>query len=168
MIERLAKTALVAAVGLILLIIAINNLIDYGSNFEFVKHVLSMDTTFPDNRLKGRALTSPVIHHVFYAGIIAWESLSALGAWAAAFRLWHFRKASPKEFAEAKSWTVAALVFNLLLWFVAFTTIGGEWFVMWQSHIWNGQEAAFRMFTSIILILLFVKSPEASELTPAR
>jgi predicted small integral membrane protein len=168
MIERLAKTALVAAVGLILLIIAINNLIDYGSNFEFVKHVLSMDTTFPDNRLKGRALTSPVIHHVFYAGIIAWEILSALGAWAAAFRLWHFRKGSSAEFAEAKSWTVGALVFNLLLWFVAFTTIGGEWFVMWQSHIWNGQEAAFRMFTSIILILLFVKLPEASELTPAR
>jgi hypothetical protein len=168
MIERLAKTVLVAAVGLILLIIAINNLIDYGSNFEFVKHVLSMDTTFPDNRLKGRALTSPAIHHVFYAGIIAWESLSALGAWAAAFRLWHFRKAPAAEFAAAKSWAVGALVFNLLLWFVAFTTIGGEWFVMWQSHIWNGQEAAFRMFTSISLILVFVKLPEASEVPPAR
>ena len=31
----------------------LDNLIDYGSNYEFVKHVLSMDTTFPGNKLMG-------------------------------------------------------------------------------------------------------------------
>ena len=35
------------------------NLVDYGSNHEFVKHVLSMDTTFPGNKLMGRAITNP-------------------------------------------------------------------------------------------------------------
>lgn len=160
MIERLAKIVLVSAVGLFLSIVALNNLIDYGSNFEFVKHVLSMDTTFPGNRLMGRALTSPMIHHVFYAGIISWEFLSASGAWVGAFLLWRARRLSAPEFGRAKSLAIGALVFNLLLWFVAFITIGGEWFLMWQSHVWNGQEAAFRMFTIVSLILLFLKQPE--------
>ena len=48
------------------------------------------------------------------------------------------------------------------MWFVAFLTIGAEWFLMWQSPTWNGQEAAFRMFTlvGIVLILLVTKDDE--------
>ena len=45
---------------------------------------------------------------------------------------------------------------------LAFITIGGEWFLMWQSRIWNGQDTAFRMFTveAMILALLFLPEPE--------
>jgi predicted small integral membrane protein len=31
---------------------------------------------------------------------------------------------------------------------------------MWQSQTWNGQNAAFRMFTCIGIILLFLKTSE--------
>ena len=43
-----------------------------------------------------------------------------------------------------------------------FVEVGGEWFLMWQSQTWNGQEAAFRMFTvvGIVLILLVMKDEE--------
>jgi len=34
--------------------------------------------------------------------------------------------------------------------------VGAEWFLMWQSHIWNGQEAAFRMFAVVGIVLLIV------------
>lgn len=159
MMERVAKTVLVAAVALFLSLVAWNNLVDYGSNYEFVRHVLSMDTTFPTNQLKGRALTSPAIHHAFYAGIIAWEALSAAWLWVAAWRLWRARS-NGTDFSRAKPLAVAGLVFNLLLWFVAFITVGGEWFLMWQSQVWNGQTAAFRMFACIGIILLFLKTPE--------
>lgn len=159
MIERIAKAALVAAAAFFLTLVAWNNVVDYGSNHEFVRHVLSMDTTFPTNQLKGRALPSPVIHHAFYAVIIAWEALSAAGLWAAAWRLWRAR-ADGAAFRQAKPWAVAGLVFNLLLWFVAFLTVGGEWFLMWQSQVWNGQTAAFRMFACLGIILLFLKTPE--------
>jgi predicted small integral membrane protein len=47
----------------------------------------------------------------------------------------------------------------LLLWLVAFLTIGGEWFLMWQSHIWNGQEEAFRNFAVVGLVLLILMQP---------
>jgi hypothetical protein len=34
---------------------------------------------------------------------------------------------------------------------------------MWQSKMWNGQDAAFRMFTVIGIILLFVAQPETKH-----
>ena len=74
---RLSQTALVAAVALLLTLLALNNLTDYGSNFQYVAHVLSMDTTFPDNQLKWRALTNPIFHHLFYCTLILWEATSA-------------------------------------------------------------------------------------------
>ena len=35
---------------------------------------------------------------------------------------------------------------GFLVWFTGFLVIGGEWFAMWQSATWNGQEAAFRFY----------------------
>ena len=54
---RLVKTSMVASTALFALLVAFNNLVDYGSNYEFVRHTLSMDTTFPGNALMGRAIT---------------------------------------------------------------------------------------------------------------
>jgi len=39
--------------------------------------------------------------------------------------------------------------------------VGGEWFLMWQSPNWNGQQAAFRMFTVVGLVLLILLHPDA-------
>jgi predicted small integral membrane protein len=157
--ERLAKTALVAGVGLFMALVVLNNLTDYGSNFAFVRHVLAMDTTFPENRLRWRALTHPAVHHAFYAGIIAWETVSAALIARAALAMWRAR-ASAAAFAAALPGAAVALTVNLLLWFLAFLTVGGEWFVMWQSGTWNGQDAAFRMFAIVALILLYIRLPE--------
>ena len=48
-----------------------------------------------------------------------------------------------------------------LVWFVAFLAVGGEWFAMWQSQVWNGQQAAFRILASILLVLIFVAQPDS-------
>ena len=42
------------------------------------------------------------------------------------------------------------------LWFFGFMVVGGEWFQMWQSQTWNGQEAAFRFIGCIGLVLIFL------------
>lgn len=153
---RLCKIALVAAVGFFLLLVVFNNLTDYGSNYGFVHHVLAMDTTFPGNRAMWRALTAPPIHHAFYALIIAWEALSCGLAFAGAWKLWRARRDAAAAFHRAKSVATLALTVSLLQWLVAFITVGGEWFLMWQSQIWNGQDAAFRMFACIGLVLVFL------------
>jgi Predicted small integral membrane protein (DUF2165) len=41
--------------------------------------------------------------------------------------------------------------------------VGGEWFAMWQSKLWNGQEAAFRFYVTLLGVLIFVgqEDPES-------
>lgn len=39
---------------------------------------------------------------------------------------------------------MAGLTLGFTLWFAGFMIVGAEWFQMWQSTTWNGQQAAFR------------------------
>jgi predicted small integral membrane protein len=61
---RIAKAALVAAVALLASLVSFGNLTDYGTNFAFVQHVLSMDTIYPFSTIRYRAITNPALHHV--------------------------------------------------------------------------------------------------------
>ena len=160
MILRITRLSLVAGIALFHFLVVFNNLTDFDSNYEFVRHVLMMDTTLPGNHGMWRALTSPAFHLAFYLGIIAWELVTTIClAWGAMLLLRALRQPAA-EFNSAKSAAIAALLLSLLLWLVAFLTIGGEWFLMWQSHIWNGQDAAFRNFAVVGLVLLILMQPD--------
>ena len=165
MILRGAKVALIFAVALFYTFVVLNNVTDYDSNYQFVRHVLMMDSTFPGNHGMWRAMNSPAIHTVFYVSIIAWESITMLLAWAGGFRLVRSFSAGAIEFHRSKSIAVLALTTAMLMWLVAFLGVGGEWFLMWQSRNWNGQDAAFRMFTLIGIVLILVALPD-SETQP--
>ena len=52
LVIRLAKLLMVAALAAFAFLVTYDNIVDYGANYQFVQHVLSMDTTFPDNTLK--------------------------------------------------------------------------------------------------------------------
>jgi len=153
---RLSKALLLLTIALYFTIVVFNNLIDYGTNFEFVKHVLSMDTTFKDNNLMWRSMTSTWIHHLFYWIIILWEIAVAVLSWIGTVNC--FKIFNNKKFETGEKQGIIAIVLGLLLWFLAFMTIGGEWFAMWQSEIWNGLNSAFRMFAVMgIILLLFTQ-----------
>lgn len=164
MVIRLAKAAIVAALAAFALMVAYNNVFDYDSNYQFVRHVLSMDTIFPDSTLRSRAIDSETMWRAAYALIIAAEALCglllALGAAALLLRL----RAPAKSFNRAKSLAVAGLTIGFGLWFFGFIVIGGEYFAMWQSNTWNGQEGAFRFVTVILGGLIFLSLPDG-ELT---
>jgi predicted small integral membrane protein len=155
-ILRAAKALLVLAIALYYTVIVLNNTTDYDSNFQFIRHVLMMDSTFPNNSAMWRAVNSPSIHTLFYITIIAWESLTMILCWWGGINLARNLKASAAAFHESKNIAIAGLTLSMLMWFVAFLTIGAEWFMMWQSQTWNGQEAAFRMFTVVGIVLLLV------------
>ncbi len=159
-VQRLSKISLLMAVAFYYLIVAFNNVTDYNSNYQFVHHVLQMDSTFPVNHLMWRALPQPGLQTVFYWSIIAWESTTCIFCCLGSLRLIRAIKAPGAAFQQAKSTGIGALTLGCLLWFVAFLTVGGEWFVMWQSHTWNGQDAAFRMFASLGIILVYLTLPE--------
>jgi predicted small integral membrane protein len=157
---RAAKVGLVLAVALYYSMIVFNNLTDNGSNFPFVRHVLSMDTTFPGNHGMWRAITSSKWHTTFYLAIIFWESLTMALCWWGGCRLAKVLRSPASSFHEAKRVAIVGLALGLAMWLVAFLTVGGEWFLMWQSKTWNGQEAAFRMFTVLGVVLLVLAQPD--------
>jgi predicted small integral membrane protein len=160
MILRLAKTLLVAAVAFLYTVVVFNNITDYGSNYQFVHHVLLMDTTFPGNHGMWRSIPLIGLQTAFYDGIIGWEALIMALTWVGVFKLVRALRRPAAGFNAAKKIPIAALTLGLLLWLVAFITVGGEWFLMWQSKIWNGEEAAFRMFTVIGIVFLLLVQPD--------
>jgi predicted small integral membrane protein len=161
MITRAAKLLLLSGIALYYSLVVFNNLTDFGSNYQFVQHVLAMDTTFPGNHGLWRALTSPSAHLAFYLGIIAWEIVTTILLWWGAVRLLRALRLGADAFNAAKRIPVLALTTAILMWLVAFLTVGGEWFLMWQSHAWNGQEEAFRMFAVVGIVMIVVLQPDA-------
>ena len=157
---RVSKAVLVFAIALFYTILVLDNITDYDSNYQFVRHVLMMDSTFPGNHGMWRAVNSPLVHTVFYIGIIAWESVTMLLCWWAGVRLLKSCRGDGAQFAAVLNLAVIALTTSLLMWLVAFLDVGGEWFLMWQSKMWNGQEEAFRMFTIVGVVFLVVVQRE--------
>jgi predicted small integral membrane protein len=160
MMTRIAKTLLLSGIALFYTLVVFNNLTDFDSNYQFVRHVLMMDSTFPGNNGMWRAVLAPGWHVSFYVGIIAWEILTAVVLWWGVAVLMRGMRLPPGEFNKAKRVAVIALTLSLLMWLVAFITVGGEWFLMWQSSRWNGQEAAFRNFAVVGIVLLALLQPD--------
>lgn len=157
---RMTKLLLVFAVAIFYSLLVLNNTTDYNSNFQFVRHVMMMDSTFPGNRGMWRALNQPAWHTAFYVSIIVWETLTTLLCWWGGLRLAGRLRGTAAAFNQAKNVSIVALTLALLMWLVAFLGVGGEWFLMWQSKMWNGQDAAFRMFTVLGIVLIWLTQPE--------
>lgn len=100
---RLAKALLTFTVGGFALLVVFGNLTDYGTNFEFVRHVLAMDAQKPElaavSQINYRAIPWTWAHHVAYLGVIlteavimvtclvsAWQQVRAVGRDDAAFQ----------------------------------------------------------------------------------
>ena len=159
---RIVKCVIVGSVGLFTCLVAYNNLVDYDSNWVFIRHVLAMDTVFPDNRVRARAITDPLLQTAAYWSIIAVEWASGLLCLFGAWRLWRAR-GDRRAFIAAKAIPAAGLLLAWLLYFVGMLTIGGEWFTMWQSSRWNGQPDAARFLTSSTLALILLLIPESDD-----
>ncbi len=157
---RVAKILMVFAVALFYTVVVFNNVTDYNVNYQFVRHVLMMDSNAMGNHEMWHAINSPSWHTTFYISIIIWEFLVMCLGWWGGVRLTRRVAASATVFMHAKGVAVAALTLALLMWLVAFLTVGGEWFLMWQSKTWSGQDAAFRMFTANGIVLLLLVLPD--------
>ncbi|HEX6771832.1 MAG TPA: DUF2165 family protein [Acidobacteriaceae bacterium] len=81
MITRAAKLLLLAGVALFYSFVVFNNLTDFNSNYQLVRHVLMMDTTFAGNHGMWRPphVTSCrrfVLHRHY-----VWEIVTAILLW---------------------------------------------------------------------------------------
>ncbi len=147
---------MVASLAAFALLVAYGNIADYASNFEFVRHVLSMDTTFPGNALAHRAITTPILWHAAYWLIIAGEGMTGLAFALGAVNMVRSLRLDADRFQQSKRFVYVGAAAAFLVWFFGFMVVGGEWFAMWQSETWNGQQAAFRFYMTVLGVLLFV------------
>ena len=167
LIARYAKIVMSLSLAAFCLLVAFDNVTDYGSNFQAVRHVLSMDTTFPGTVLTYRSVTTPALWHLAYVIIIVSQGAAGALYLLGGVRLFQARHASGAVFNQAKSWVIAASLLGFLIFFFLFMVIGGEWFAMWQSKDWNAQGAAFRFYMAVLGVLIFVSLPDG-DLAPAR
>ncbi|MCW7944520.1 membrane protein [Streptomyces hygroscopicus] len=151
----LTATLLTGTVALYITLVAFGNITDFGTNQQFVRHVLAMDTTFKDHDLMWRAITSQALQDAAYVAIIVWETAAALALIAAT---WLWARRHPR----ARQFSTLGLLMLLLLFGAGFIAIGGEWFAMWQSKTWNGLDAATRVIVLTGVVLLVTHLPGAA------
>lgn len=153
---RLAKTISVFAIGLMALLVVFGNVTDYDSNYFFVAHVMKMDTIFPGSHVHYRAISHPVFFHAAYIFIILLEAAMAVCCLYGSWKLYRNLKADAAVFYTAKNWAVAGILIGIVLFFLGFEVIGGEWFVMWQSSTANGLASAERIVSFLVLSLILL------------
>ena len=66
-------------------------------------------------------------------------------------------KSDPVIFQASKNWAVAGLILGVIIWFLAFEVVGGEWFAMCQSSKWNGLGSAERIVSFLVLTLILLQ-----------
>lgn len=156
LIIRLSKAVLSLSMGLFAAIVVVGNLTDYKTNYRFVSHVLSMDTTFPDSNTRKRAITSPRWHHIFYGLVIAFEAVVAVLCSLGGLAMLFAAKKDSQTFHESKRLSIAGLFSGLMVWFTGFQVVASEWFGSWMSNDWNGLPSAARLTQIMSALLVFI------------
>jgi predicted small integral membrane protein len=153
---RIVKAILVAAIGIMAAFIVIGNTTDYDTNYFFVEHVMKMDSVFPASHIHYRSINNPIFFHAGYIFIIAMEMLMAVCCLKGSWMLFKNVKSAGIIFNASKKWAVAGIIIGIIIWFLGFEVIGGEWFAMWQSTTWNGLASAERIVSFLLLVLILL------------
>lgn len=153
---RLSKIVMTGGIALWAFIVTLNNITDYDSNWNYVRHVLAMDTVFPDTTLTWRAITDPTLQTAAYWIIIAIEGLTFLAFLVATYLMASKLRAPKAAFQKARNFTAVGVVLGFGLWFIGFMGIAGGWFVMWQSKTWDAQDDSFTFYITILAVGIYV------------
>src|SRR5205085_7842185 len=100
---RIAKAATAASIAAYLSLVTFGNIIDYGTNFAFIQHVMTMDTIFPTSTITYRAVTDPALHRAAYSLIIATEAFVSVVCWIGVLRLLFHVRADALRFNRSKN-----------------------------------------------------------------
>lgn len=158
-ILRPIKIGMVTAIALFFTLIAVNNCVAPEFNRSYVQHVLAMDTIPQHQSLAHRAIRNSYIQQGVFYLIISSQILAGLFCWIGSIQLLRHLRASQESFNQAKTMALLGLFIGCCLYLIGFITIGGEWFFMWQSLSWNGQNTAGLFLNFIFLTMIFVSMP---------
>ena len=160
LITRFCKIVMCLVLAVFCLLVAFDNLTDYETNYLFVRHVLSMDTTFAGNGLMYRSISDPLLWRVAYGLIIAAEAVTGLLFLAGAVRMWQAREASGADFDRAKAYAIAGAFGRIPR--LVLRLHGDSRRVVRHVEIANldGQQAAFRFCMAVLVVLILLNQPD--------
>lgn len=153
---RISKATLMLFISIFGLLINYNNFADYSTNYEFLAHILSMDTLSGDPKYGFRAIASPMAHHRIYWLLITLEVLFTAFCMIGTYHLFKNIRTSAKQFHEAKKFAIVGLTIAIFVFYICYQVIGVEWFNMDKSQHWNYIDWAQYVIDFILPILIYV------------
>jgi predicted small integral membrane protein len=115
-----------------------------------------MGDVFSKEKTGWRSMNSEGMHHIMYLFIITWELTITILTIAGIFKMIQKLKSDAAKFNQSKKLLITGISLGVILWFGMFITVGGEWFLMWQSKNWNGQNTAFLLSICFLLFLIHI------------
>src|SRR5215471_13057444 len=115
---RLMKAISVISIVIMAAVIAFGNITDYSTNYQFVEHVLKMDTTFNNSHIHYRSINSIFAFNAFYIAIILMEIIMAFFCLKGSWLLFKNLKSNAETFHASKNWAIAGVVVGIIIWFV--------------------------------------------------
>ncbi|MGH8332244.1 MAG: DUF2165 family protein, partial [Pseudomonas fluorescens] len=152
---RYSKVILMTYISFFGLMVMYSNFTDYPSNYEYVSHILSMDTTRENLNLSYRAITSPMLHHRIYWFIITLEVVYTAFCLLGAYHLYRNINTPAAVFHEAKKFAIVGLLIGLFVYYICLQVIGTEWFNMDESAIWNAKDWARHIVDFMFPLLIY-------------
>lgn len=153
---RYSKVILMAYISLFGLLVMYGNITDYATNYEYVGHILSMDTTQKNENTSYRAITSPLLHHRIYWLIITLEVTYTVFCLIGTYHLLRNINAPGKAFHEAKKFSIIGLMIGLFIYYVCLQVVGVEWFNMDKSQTWNAKDWARHIVDFMLPLLIYI------------
>jgi len=153
---RISKAALMSFISFFGVLVLVNDFTDYSTNYGYLAHILSMDTTYARENYSYRAITSPMAHHRVYWLIITLEVLFTVSCIVGTYQLFKNINNSARKFHEAKKFAVIGLLIAIFIYYVCFQVIGVEWFNMDESRHWNYKEWARHIVVFILPLLIYL------------
>ncbi|WP_438300743.1 DUF2165 family protein [Pseudomonas sp. NMS19W] len=153
-IIRRSKVAIVLMVGILGILIVFSNATDYNSNYIYISHILSMDTT--NSHLTYRSINSEMMHHRIYWMIMTLETIFTSSCLMGAYQLAKNINASEEQFHEAKKFAVLGFLVALFVYYLCLQVIGNEWFDMDRSKDWNAMKWAQSIVDFLVPALIFL------------
>lgn len=153
---RISKAILMLFISFFGLMLIYSNFADYATNYEYVAHILSMDTTRTGTKYGYRAITSPMAHHRIYWLIITLDVLFTALCIVGTYQLFKNLSNSSEEFHEAKKFSLVGLLIAIFIYYICFQVIGVEWFNMDESPHWNYKSWARDIVNFILPLMIYI------------
>jgi len=154
---RVVTSVFILMVSAYYLIVGFDNITDpinpNGSNWPFVKGVLSGDGVPADSGFEWRFIDATWFAVISYIGIMVTETVTGLLLLIAGIRGLR-SSATCHRWGREQKWTFIGGAFGLLVFFFGFMVVGGNWFIMYLNSQWNGLQPAFQNSVMTIAMLI--------------